>query len=130
MPQGSIIDPILFNIFINNLFFRLSTADLHNFADGNTISVFSKDLQELIKKLGNISECVIKWFRNNCMVVNPGKFQSIIIQNSKGKINQQSAKINSNCGKTSESVKILDIEIGERSLESSIRIVIPVVLLF
>ena len=59
---------------------ELSTADLHNSADDNTISVFSKDLQELVKKLEDASECTIKWFTNNCMIVNPGKFQSVIIE--------------------------------------------------
>ena len=68
MLQGSILGPILFNIFINNLFLWLSTTDLHNFADDNTISAFSKDLQELIKILEEVSECAIKWFTNNCFI--------------------------------------------------------------
>ena len=59
---------------------ELSTADFHNFADDSTISAFSKDLQELVKKLEDASECTIKWFTNNCMIVNPGKFQSVIIE--------------------------------------------------
>ena len=67
--EGSILGSILFTIFINNLFLWLSTADLHNFADDNTISAFSKDLQELIKKFEDTSECEINWFRNNCMIV-------------------------------------------------------------
>ena len=45
---------------------ELSTADLHNFADGNTISTFPKDLQELIKKLEDASECTIKSFTIAC----------------------------------------------------------------
>ena len=45
------------------------------------------------------------------MIVNPGKFQSIIIESSKGKINLQSLKINGNSIETSENVKLLGIEI-------------------
>ena len=47
------------------------------------------------------------------MIVNPGKLQSITIESSKGKSksNLQSLKINGNSIETSESVKLLGIEI-------------------
>ena len=83
---------------------------MHNFADDNFISAFSKDLQKLIKKLKNTRECAGKWFRNNCMIVNPGKFQSITIERRKDKINLQSLKINNNSIETSENVKLLGID--------------------
>ena len=47
-------------------------------------------------------ECALKWFTNNCMIVNPGKFQSTIIDRYKAKINPQSLTNKSNSIKTSE----------------------------
>ena len=73
---GSILGPFLFNIFINDLSLWLSTADLHNFADNNTILAFSKDLKELINNFEDAPEFAIKWFANNCIIiVDPGKLQ-------------------------------------------------------
>ena len=45
LPQGSILGPILFNIFINDLLFFTKLA---NFADDNTIYAAKRDLNELM----------------------------------------------------------------------------------
>ena len=46
--QGSILGPILFNIFINDLLMSTKNSELHDFADDNTITSSSGTLSQLM----------------------------------------------------------------------------------
>ena len=78
VPQGSILGPFLFNLFINDITLFFEKSDLYNYADDNTISAFANTINELINILQSESETAISWFQNNEMIVNPEKFQAII----------------------------------------------------
>ena len=45
--QGSILGLLLFNIFLNDIFFLSTKGDLCNYADDNTLYVYDRNLQEL-----------------------------------------------------------------------------------
>ena len=51
VPQGSIHGPLLFNIFLADLFFILNEIDIVNYADDNTPYTSSNDVNGVIKSL-------------------------------------------------------------------------------
>ena len=79
VPQGSILGPLLFNVFINDIFYFIKTCTLYDYADDNTLSFHSPDFSELIKFLQQEGKILIDWFSFNCMQANPGKFQAIAV---------------------------------------------------
>ena len=78
--QGSILGPILFNIFLNDLFLYIKKSDLHNLADDNAITTTCNSLAGLFKTLEQEPESAVSWSKQNEMIVNAEKFQAIILK--------------------------------------------------
>ena len=91
-------------------------SDLYNFADDNTILTTADNIDHLLQTLKHESELTVKWFTDNQMVVNPDKFQAMILQNSKNSKNYEPAKLEIGRAEieTKNAVKLLGITMDNK----------------
>ena len=79
VPQGSILGPLLFNIFLNDIFLFISKCQLCNYADDNTLCKSGKNMQKIKNDLEMDFMILHKWFHENRIVLNPDKCHYIVI---------------------------------------------------
>jgi hypothetical protein len=65
---GSILDPVLFNVFINDIFLFVKDSTIYNYADDNTVSNCDNDIDVVTKTLKNDSMELINWFSLNLKI--------------------------------------------------------------
>ena len=71
--------PLLFNIFVNDLFLFIREYGVCNFADDNTLYGVGQNIDNVISDLKTDLVGVIEWFRINSLKANSGKFQFMIL---------------------------------------------------
>ena len=103
VPQGSVLGSILFNIYLNDLFYLTEMTQVCNFADDTTFYVCDKDLNTLINRLEDDTSLAIEWFENNFIKLNQDKCH-LLVSGHKHEtvwakiVEQRSGKaINKNC---------------------------------
>ena len=103
VPQGSILGPLLFNLFINDLFLFIERTNICNFADDNTIYSCQNDLKTILEDLRYGMITLVRWFKINSTKANPKKLQFMI----RGKTPRQPIILNINQIKVEESLKLV-----------------------
>ena len=78
VPQGSVLGPLLFNIYINDLFYEITQSSICNFADDTTPHVSGYVLKDVLNVLEQESTILIDWFRDNFMTLNQGKCHLLV----------------------------------------------------
>ena len=53
VPQGSVLEPQPFNIFINNIFVFVGSSNVDRYDDDNTLFAFDKAFDKVTRKLQN-----------------------------------------------------------------------------
>ena len=70
-PEGSILGPLFFNIFINDLFFFSEHFQIANYADDSSPFEFSGSTDDVIRKLEENAHILLQWFKSNYLKSNP-----------------------------------------------------------
>ena len=82
-----------------------------NFSDDNTISAAENTVEKPISALEQDSQAAIDWFKINEIIVNPDKFQVIVVTKNSRKKDSYALNINNQTINSGNSVKLLGIEI-------------------
>ena len=106
VPQGSILEPLLFNIFINDILNFIEETKMANYAGDNTIYAVERNLHDLLKTLEEESTLVLNWFKVNEMKSNDDKCHLIVCNQKDVSITLGSENI-----EESSSVELLGVTI-------------------
>ena len=100
VPQGSILGPLLFNIFMCDLFFIVNNIDFASYADDNTPYATGNSMDDVVLKLENTSKTLFQWFKNNQLKANPDKCHFICSSSNTVNLTVENEKLqNSRCEK-------------------------------
>ena len=84
VPQGSVLGPFLFLIYINDVSRVIQHSEMHHFADDTNLLYSSNSMTKIIRYINHKLKVVVHWLRANRISLNVDKTE-IVIFRPKGK---------------------------------------------
>ena len=114
VPQGSVMGPLLSNIFINNTFLINSDVNIYNYADDNCISFEGRSIDIITDTLHKESVPLMEWFKKKSLAANPAKFQTMLLKSNSIKDIQLNVTVENISLPSSDTMKVLGINSDDR----------------
>ena len=112
VPKGSVLGPILFNFYIDDLLLFIEEDEVYNYADDNSLVSCSRSMSDLLKVLEGEANVALKWLKENEMTANPGKFQAILIKNDRSDTSGIDISLSNKNIKSEKTVKLLGVKVN------------------
>lgn len=94
VPQGSILGPLFFLVYINDLLFLNNSMHFVMFADDTTIIMTDKNINTLQQRINLEMEKVSEWFKANQLSLNKNKSHVMLFTNQKKTNNHNNFIVN------------------------------------
>ena len=106
--------PLLFNIFINDIFFINSDINIYNYADDNCISFAVNYINIIVDILNKEMVSLMEWFTKKSLSANPAIFQTMLVKSNNIKDAELNVTVDNVSLPSSDAMKVLGIDIDDR----------------
>ena len=109
MPQGSILGPLLFSIYINDLPSVCEDVDVQMYADDTVVYTHGKDAEQVASKLSSTLHKVAQWLNDSCLTLNTNKTVTMYFTNKKKTTTHPQLRVNGKIIENVNEVKYLGV---------------------